>query len=293
MDWISGMQKAIDFIEDNITDELDYIEISKQAYVSSFHFQRVFSILCGYTVGEYIRNRRLTLAGAELSHSDVKVIDVALKYGYDTPESFTRAFTRFHGITPSSARQKGVNLKSFSRLSIKLSLEGGNVMNYRIEEKDEMTFIGHKIHCAGSITNFEMRYENDCKHWVDTRPEQEILCDIRIEGENIWYDVYPTFTDEGYDHYISVQTKCDNIPEGLEKLVIPECTYAIFETTRTMYPTRQYVELLRQIVSQWLPSSEYILADKPHLNVIHWFKNPNKEKRYFEVWMPVEKKQFS
>jgi AraC family transcriptional regulator len=117
MDWITGLQRAIDYMENHMTDELDYAEIARQAYSSSFHFQRVFGILCGYTLGEYIRNRRLTLAGCELASSNNKVLDAALKYGYDSPESFGRAFARFHGISPSQAKADGANLKSFSRLS--------------------------------------------------------------------------------------------------------------------------------------------------------------------------------
>jgi AraC family transcriptional regulator len=104
MDWIRGVQNAIQYVEDNITEKLDFETISKQAFVSSFHFQRAFSILCGFTLGEYIRNRRLTLAGMELSSSNAKVIEVAVKYGYDSPDSFTKAFIRFHGIPPSSAK---------------------------------------------------------------------------------------------------------------------------------------------------------------------------------------------
>ena len=98
MNWIQGIQAAIDYVEANITEEIDFEEVAKQAYSSSFHFQRVFGILCGFSLGEYIRMRRLSLAGEELSKGNAKIIDIALKYGYDTPESFSRAFTRFHGI---------------------------------------------------------------------------------------------------------------------------------------------------------------------------------------------------
>lgn len=104
MDWITGIQRAIDYVEDHITEPVDFEEVAKCAYSSSFHFQRIFSILCGFTLGEYIRCRRLSLAGSELLSSDEKIIDIALRYGYDTPESFSRAFTRFHGITPSQAK---------------------------------------------------------------------------------------------------------------------------------------------------------------------------------------------
>ena len=131
MNWITGMQKAIDYIEANLTEEIDYEKVAAESFSSSYHFQRVFSILCGYTLGEYIRLRRLSLAGVELANGKdkVKVIDIALKYGYDSPDSFSKAFQKFHGITPSQARADGSMLKSFSRLSIKISLEGGKTKN--------------------------------------------------------------------------------------------------------------------------------------------------------------------
>ena len=110
MDWIIGIQHAIDYIEDNLTETIDYEEVAKKCYSSSYHFQRVFSILCGFTLGEYIRNRRLTLAGRELATTNAKVIDVAMKYGYESPDSFAKAFQKFHGILPSQARNNGNNL---------------------------------------------------------------------------------------------------------------------------------------------------------------------------------------
>ena len=142
--WIDGIQSAVQYIEDNLTEELDIADISAKAYVSPFYFQKIFSILCGYTVGEYIRNRRLALAAEELSKSDTKVIDVAIKYGYESPDSFTRAFTKFHGISPSAAKEKGASIKSFAPIRIKLSLEGGTIMEYRIVEKAAFTIIGKK-----------------------------------------------------------------------------------------------------------------------------------------------------
>lgn len=143
MDWISGIQRAIDYTEAHLTDEIDYAAVAREAASSVFHFQRMFSMLVGYTLGDYIRMRRLSLAADELHRTEDKVIDIALRYGYDTPESFTRAFTRFHGITPTEARRGG-NIKSFSRLSVKLILDGGNLMNYRIEKRDAFKVICRK-----------------------------------------------------------------------------------------------------------------------------------------------------
>ena len=149
MEWVKGLQKAIDYIEDHITEDIDYAEIAKQAYSSSFHFQRVFHIICGYSIGEYIRNRRLSLAGTDLSSGNEKVIDIALKYGYSSPESFSRAFTKFHGITPVQAKSEKLTLKSFSRVSVKIILEGGTTMDYRIEKREEFEVIAKRARYGG------------------------------------------------------------------------------------------------------------------------------------------------
>lgn len=135
MDWAQGLQNAIDYIEDNLENDIDYEIVASKSGFSNFYFQRIFGILCGCSLGEYIRNRRLTLAGNELSSANEKVIDIALKYGYDSPESFSRAFSKFHGISPSKAKIDNSVLKSFSRLSVEINLKGGSVMNYKIVKK--------------------------------------------------------------------------------------------------------------------------------------------------------------
>lgn len=168
MDWLTGIQNAINYIEENLTEKIDYDEAAKQASCSSFYFQRIFSILCGITLGDYIRNRRLTLAGNELSATDNKVIDIALKYGYESPESFTRAFSKFHGVTPSDAKKDGSKLKSFSPLSVKITLSGGNILDYKIIEKAAFDIIekveAHTVdnsENAKSIPDFWTRSHND------------------------------------------------------------------------------------------------------------------------------------
>ena len=132
MDWITGIQNAINYIEDHLAEEIDYDRAARESFSSSFHFQRVFSILSGYTLGEYIRNRRLSLAGAELATGKEKVSDIAAKYGYESPDSFAKAFQKFHGITPSQARSGGAVLKNFSRLPLTISVKGGSTMQYRM-----------------------------------------------------------------------------------------------------------------------------------------------------------------
>ena len=142
--WIEGFQKSIDFVEQNLTEELTIEDIAAKADLSPFYYQRIFGALCGITVGEYIRARRMSLAAQDLSREDMKVIDVAVKYGYDSPDSFAKAFQKFHGITPSQARKISAPLKSFAPLHIKITLEGGNMLEYRIVETAPFTVVGIK-----------------------------------------------------------------------------------------------------------------------------------------------------
>ena len=300
MDWITGIQNAINYIEDHITEELDYEVIAKESFSSPFHFQRVFSILCGYTLGEYIRNRRLSLAGTDLARGKAKVIDVAYMYGYDTPESFAKAFQKFHGITPSQARSSGANLKSFSRLSIKISLEGGSIMNYRIEEKPAMMLTGYKRRFTGSPND---KKSQDHYFACENRVLQYILEGMSRQCDDT-YQVLTNFTPEGYDFYFAYQLPkwaLDDFDEELgemaknyEHLQIPAGLYMICQTERCMYPVDLQDDLRRRAVTEWLPTSGYELRDAPEIGFIHWpYEEGNEElnnSHYCEVWLPISKK---
>ncbi len=224
-----------------------------------FHFQRVFGILCGYTLGEYIRNRRLTLAGSELASSDVKVIDAALKYGYDSPESFGRAFTRFHAVTPSQAKSDGTNLKSFSRLSVKLILDGGNIMNYRIEKKEAFDVIVKKRYFS---IDMEVSKKQIPEFWDSCRKDGTIpvLCGYMTEdnvlGDAIVGICFENATkDNEFPYAIGVAYKGGDIAEGLSVETISAHTWAIFECVGAMPTALQ--ELLHKIYSEFFPTSEY------------------------------------
>lgn len=300
MDWVIGLQKAIDYIEDHLTETIDYDVAAAQSFSSSYHFQRVFSILCGFTLGEYIRSRRLSLAGMELATSDVKVIDVALKYGYESPDSFAKAFQKFHGILPSQARSSGSNLRSFSRLVLKFSLEGGNVMNYRIEKKPELIFTGYKRRFTGTPGN---RREQECDFYVSTRVNQYVLKALSYDCDT-QYNIVSGIDDEGYDFYIASlldEWTTNNMGKTLgaeeakrfEKIVVPEGLYLICETEKTQYPTLLFEDLRRKAVSEWLPSSGYELAEAPEISVYHWFYKHGDDQinqsRYAELWLPIAK----
>ena len=303
MDWITGMQKAIDYIEANLTEELDYEKVAAESFSSSYHFQRVFSILCGYTLGEYIRLRRLSLAGAELANGKEKVIDTALKYGYDSPDSFAKAFQKFHGITPSQARADGSKLKSFSRLSIKISLEGGTIMNYRIETKPELTLLGYKRHFEGTPYD-ELRDKQEESFFVSTRAHQWMLKGMAKDKLSD-YCVITNLDDNGYDFYISATAdkyEFDNLYNsdvtgidfmdrfGFKKITIPGRTYAIFETAKSKMPIPEYFDIRKQIAAQWLSDDEYQMINAPEVAVYHWGIVGGYTERTIEIWIPIEKK---
>lgn len=142
MEWSERMSAAINYIEANLSDKIDMNIAAEKALCSSFHFQRMFYVVIGISLGEYIRRRRLTLAATELSFGTNKVIDVALKYGYDSPTAFSRAFHQVHGISPQAARTPGVKLVAFPRVSFHISLEGGTDMDYKIIEKPAFDLVG-------------------------------------------------------------------------------------------------------------------------------------------------------
>lgn len=301
MDWIQGIQKAIDYIEENITEQIDYEEVARRAYSSSFHFQRTFGIMCGFTLGEYIRRRRLTLAGNDLLSEKMRVIDVALKYGYETPESFARAFQKFHGITPSQVK-KGCSLKSFSRLSVRLDLSGGTEMHYKIEERPEKILVGYKKRFTG-VPYGEERSKQEEEFITTTRAKQWLLigasCDYSTD-----YCIVTNIGDSGYDFYVAYEldkwtrgalfnpnvTGVDFMDKmGFETLIIPKQTYAVFETEKKKRPIADYADIRKRIVTEWLPTSNYVFANAPEIVAMHWRpKGEWAKERYIELCLPVE-----
>ena len=141
MDWVASIHQAIQYIEEHLREELTIREIAQQAALSPFYFQKGFAMLCGMTVGDYIRQRRLSAAGLEVLTTDRKIIDIALEFGYDSPDSFTKAFVRFHGLTPAALRKSGGAVRSFAPLRIKVTLEGGQNMDCKIMKKEAFTVL--------------------------------------------------------------------------------------------------------------------------------------------------------
>ncbi len=298
MDWTADIQRAIDYIEDHLDDDIDYTEVAKCAYSSSYHFQRVFSILCGITLGEYIRNRRLSRAIGDLLAGE-KVLDVAIKYGYESSESFSRAFNRFHGFLPSQVK-RGCPAKTFNRISLNIDKAGAFDLKCTIEERPAKILVGIKKRFRG-VPYGQERLIQENEFYSTTRGAQWLL--IGASGDyTTEYAVVNNIGDDGYDFYIAYEldewtreavfdksvTGMDLDNVGLEIINLPKRYCAVFPTEKSKTPISEYMDIRKRIV-RWLPASDYQLIDVPEVIELHW-RTADRNDRFIEITLPVERK---
>ena len=274
------IQNALNYIEENLTEKLDADVIASKACMSNYYFQKIFGVLCGMTLGEYIRNRRLAEAGNELCAAHTKVIDAAIKYGYDSPDSFTKAFTKFHGITPSAAKKEGGLLKAFAPLHIKLTLEGGTVMDYKIEEMTELKIIGMKrvIRYDEAYTTVPIFWNEYCKNGLFDK-----VCGC------LGINVADKDNKESFDYYIGdLYDGKSEIPDGFEIFTIPAYNWIKFRCVGKMPKALQDVNT--RIWSEWLPNNkEFELADT--INIEMYTEGDTQSDDYESgIWLPIKRK---
>ncbi|MGM9948338.1 AraC family transcriptional regulator [Floccifex sp.] len=286
MEWMAIIGNSIQFIEEHITENISVEDIAKEAGVSSFYFQKGFSMLCGFSVSEYIRNRRLALAGNDLLITDEKIIDIALKYGYESPDSFAKAFSRFHGLSPSSVRKDEVLLKTFAPLKIKITCEGGYIMDYKIVKKDAFTVIAN-----AKTFSYEKAKEEVPQFWQEhfqTGMGQYICGELGINMDlEMGQESFEYLIADFYDSQKEVS-------ENLVIKTIPSFDWAIFPCKGAMPDALQ--EVNTKIYTEWLPAlKDYEFAAG---YCIEYYDNPAKyekgtqdENYYCEIWIPVKKKQ--
>lgn len=281
MNWIESLQKAIQYIEEHLLENVTIEQISAQAHISPFYFQRTFTLLTDVTVFEYIRRRRLTLVAHELLQSDNKIIDLAHKYGYDTPESFSKAFRRQHGIAPSEARKSSNSVKSYNRLVIQVSLKGAEPMNYKIVEQAAFTLVGIKQ--AFSYVDGENLREIP-KMWQEAYSSgtEDRLLELNngaIRGL-LGVCVDQTEIEEKQMEYWIGTAFDGETPEGLSSITIPASKWSVFEVQGPMPESIQ--SLWKQIVSEWFPSNPYEHAGIPELEV---YSGPHHAP---QIWIPIK-----
>ena len=281
MEWIERLNEAIAYIEEHLTEEIDYERLGKIACCSSYHFQRMFTYMAGVPLSEYIRRRKMSLAAVDLQSTDMKIIDVAGKYGYNSPTAFNRAFQSVHGIAPSAVKNEGVSVKSFPPVSFKIIVKGVEEMNYRIETKDAFRIVGVSVPLEKDIEkNFA----------VIPRKWQEIVMNGTLRKLTGLMDTQPmgvlgvsTCNDtEPWRYYIAVSSS--QTDRDLEEYTVPAATWAVFPGTGT---NQSIQELERRIVTEWLPTSGYEYGNAPDVEV---YLNPDPQNAQYEVWIPVVRK---
>lgn len=290
MDSLSNMNKAIVYIEEHLTEDIDYSEVSKIAYCSEYHFKRMFSFLAGVSLSEYIRRRRLSLAALELKDKDLRIIDIAVKYGYNSADSFSRAFHSMHGILPSEARGENVQLKAYPQMTFQLLIKGGFEMNYRIVEKGPFKLVGFKkrVPIIFEGVNPEIAQMTEL---LTSEVVKQLKTISNVEPTGI-ISASTNFSEGRMeekgelDHYIGVATSGDETAE-FDVLKIDACTWAVFESIGPFPETLQNV--WARIYSEWFPSSGYEVIEGPEIlrNESPDTRNP---KYRSEIWIPIKKK---
>lgn len=289
MDSLSRMNNAMAFIEEHLTEELDYSKLAQLAFCSEYHFKRMFSFLAGISLSEYIRRRKLTLAALDLKDRELRIIDVAVKYGYNSADAFSRAFQSLHGVLPSEARQEGRLLKAYPRMTFQLSIRGGCELNYRIVEKESFKLVGFKKRVP---MVFEGINPEITKMTGLLTPEivKQLKSISNVEPRGI-ISASANFSEGRMeekgelDHYIGVATSGE-ASTGFEELKVAAGTWAVFESVGPFPETLQ--NIWGRIYSEWLPSSGYEVVEGPE---ILWNESPDTSNPEYrsEIWIPVMK----
>lgn len=286
MEWLERLNKAVDYIEGNLENEISFEKAAQIACCSTFHFQRMFSYIADVPLSEYIRHRRMTAAAFDLQRSNEKVIDIGLKYGYESPTSFNRAFQNVHGISPTAARKQGVSLKAFPRISFKIVIKGDVEMNYRIEKKNSFKVVGVREHYEMSIEECFAKVPLFWQKTIQSGIVPQILAQLDKEPYGL-LGISTCMNGKDFDYYIAAATTKET-PDGMVEYIVPECTWAVFQCVGAMPKAIQ--DLQKRIVTEWLPTSGYEYDNAPDIEV--YFDGDQQAPDYkCEVWFPIIKKK--
>ncbi len=283
MEWIERLNRAVNYIEEHIKETIDLGEAAKIACCSTYHFQRMFSYMADIPLSVYIRRRRMSLAAVDLQSGREKVIDVSLKYGYDSPTAFNRAFKSVHGISPSQIKEKGAMIKAFPPISFKITIKGDYEMNYKIEKREAFRVIGVS---EALETEIEKNFILVPKLWETAAINGTItkLAGL-MEGMPMGLLGVSACNDlEQWKYYIAVVSS-QPVTGDFEEYIVPGSLWAIFSGNGN---AQSIQELEKKIVTEWLPTSGYEYGNAPDIEV---YLNADPENAQYEVWIPVMKKE--
>lgn len=292
MDWIDKMNSVISYIEDNLDSDIGFEKIARVAGCSSYHFQRMFSFITDIPLSEYIRRRRMTLAAYELQNSDIKIIDIAIKYGYNSPNSFTRAFQNMHGVTPSTARKTSVQLKAYPRISFQISIQGDVEMNYKIVEAKESKLFGTSIEVSFINGNGYEDIDEYIKNSWQSGLRERIRAAAGYGPESINNNkllgiaLYGFKEDGTYRFMLTAEYPPKGVTKEFEVLDIPEATWVVFCTSCDEDEELDTVTKIWKRLPEWFQATGYELkADIPELEKCYRTGSGYMA----EVWVPIYK----
>ena len=277
MEWMQRLNQSIEYIEQHITEELDYEKVAEVAGCPSYYFQQMFLYMTDMTLREYIRRRRLSLAAVELQRDTGRVIDIAVKYGYESPTAFTRAFKSFHGIVPSVLKTENVPLRAYPPLQFHVSVNGGLPLKFRVEEKAAFRIVGVPSPLDRDLSR---NFEEIPSVWDNALTDGTLdklgsLMSGRPQGL-LGVGVHHT---EDWKYLIAVCS--DKKSNEFEEYYIPACKWAIFEGRGS---NRSLQELEKRVITEWLPTSGYIYANTPDIEV---YIKVDPQDAIYEYWIPV------
>lgn len=285
LNWMNLLNQALEYIEQNLQGDCSVEQIADSIHVSPYYFQKSFKMMTGYTIGEYVRNRKLYLASLDLFQEKEKIIEIAARYGYDTPESFSKAFSRFHGVSPMQLRAEPYKMKAFHPLKVQVSLQGGLQLEYHIEKEEAFEVMGY-----GRNFSYEEAFEKIPEFWREFHSKKKNgfwkelnnCCigkyGISIENSGI---------SSSFTYYIADDILIQNLPEGFKKIRIPPLTWAKFHCIGPMPQALQAMNT--RIFKEWLPNNTvYEIAAGYN---VEWYSSEAVENRCYEseIWIPVRK----
>ncbi|WP_297425349.1 AraC family transcriptional regulator [Clostridium sp.] len=283
MEWLKNISQAINYIESNLTDDISYDEAAKIACCSTYYFQRMFSYIAGITLSEYIRRRRMTAAAFELQRGDMKVMDIALKYGYKSPTAFNRAFQSVHGVSPVVARTNGTQLSSYPPISFSILVTEGENMNYRIEKKEAIRIVGVRTALKEDMDENQKIVPIFWNKVLQNELFSNISKLIEKDSDGI-FGVTAYENPKDIYYYIAVPTN-KPIPKGMVEFEIPAATWVIFESNGRFKESVQTI--FKRFLTEWLPFSGYEYAQLPDIEIYPVIDQKSKC-GHVEVWIAVK-----